>query len=775
MVRIRIALLLTAVACAASAGCLGGPGNPRTFPYYLPPGDIIRTHGKPAGTGYFKDFDPQAVRLEVTPTQCSVSTKNQQVLIASVYDKDGDLRRKRRVEWMIDGPGFIVEVDESGIAPGRGYKVDNKYAVSYTDHLEHTITRGNDDPRDDFTIRPGQTWCVVSSAVEGLTTVTAYAPEIHDWDKGRVTARLAWSDSQFGFPPPVISRSGTEAELSTTVHRFEGKDSAAGLKVRYKVLDGGAPAMLVGKSGSGTTVTASGTGQRETEVATGSDGLAAVRVIPSSGQGGKTRIAVEVLKPDGTVIGTQETSVEWSSAQLALNVEAPKSAAIDRDAAILLTVSNTGKADSQAVTVKATVPDGAEFISADPPPTNRQGRELSWALGSIPAASKQTITLTLKSSRKGSLDLAASATTADGLRADHRANVAVDTAGLKVTFAATPTVAVGEKASVKLTVANTGAVPAENVTAWIGFDPGLEHPTGENPVERNVGDIPPGESKTLDLPLTASRPGKFIVRVNATGDGGLASRSETTIEARKQGLFVNIVGPEKLAIGEESTFQITVSNPGEVAFERADVRAALPAGLSVKSASPNGQPEGETAAVWRLGAMKPQGKETLRLVVVANKSFERKNLSITANATSGTGSPMTAAADAPVEVSGAPALVLELADPPGVVQVGRSGALRITVRNRGTGTAKRVEVSVSASDEMTLLGGTGADRKQASTDGKRIVFGIIDELPAGAVAVYLADLEASKPGSARIQVELRAEHLAKPNREEIAARVVIGN
>ncbi len=671
--RIRFALLVAGFVCASATGCFGGSGNPRYFPYYLPPGDVIPTHAKPAGTGYFKDFDPKACRLELTPAQCSVATKSQQVLIASVLDKDGNMRRKRRVEWMIDGPGYIVEVDESGIVPGRGYKVDNKYAVSYTDHLEHTITRGNEDPRDDFTIRPGQTWCIVSSAVEGLTTVTAYAPEIHDRDKGLVTSKLTWSDSQGGFPPPVISRSGSKA-----------------------------------------------------------------------------------------------------SPQLALNVEAPKSAAVDRDTPIALTVSNTGKAESQPVTVKATLPEGAEFVSADPAPTIRQGRDLSWTIGSIPAESKQAIALVVNSNRKGTLVLNATAV-ADGLEAKHRAEVQIDSAGLKVTIEPGAVIATGEKATVKLTVTNTGAVLAENVTAWLGFDAGLEHPSGTNPTELALGAIPPGESKKIEVPLTARQTGKFAVRVTATGDGGITARTDSSIEARKQGLFVNVVGPEKLSTGQEANYEITVTNPGDVAFDHVDVRAALPAGLSVKSASPKGQSEGSTAAVWRLGNLKPQGKETLRLVAIADKAMERKNLTLSATGTTNTGSPMTAAADAPVEVSGAAALMLELADTPGVLSVGKTGTMRITVRNRGNGPAKKIEVAVNATDEIAITGGTGADRKPGSVDGKRLAFGLIDELPAGAVAVFVVNWEASQPGAARVQVEVRADHLAKPLREEVAARVVSGS
>ena len=43
----------------------------RDYPNLIPPGDIVQTHAKPGGGAYYRDFDPRAIRLEVTPTSCS--------------------------------------------------------------------------------------------------------------------------------------------------------------------------------------------------------------------------------------------------------------------------------------------------------------------------------------------------------------------------------------------------------------------------------------------------------------------------------------------------------------------------------------------------------------------------------------------------------------------------------------------------------------------------------------------------------------------------------
>src|SRR5262249_23635510 len=85
--------------------------------------DIERTHAKPVGLRYFGVFDHRACRLAVRPRESTSPARSQVVLIAAVTDTDGKPLPNRRVEWILEGAGNIIEVDESGYSPGRGYKV----------------------------------------------------------------------------------------------------------------------------------------------------------------------------------------------------------------------------------------------------------------------------------------------------------------------------------------------------------------------------------------------------------------------------------------------------------------------------------------------------------------------------------------------------------------------------------------------------------------------------------------------------------------------------
>ena len=71
-----------------------------------------------------------------------------------------------------------------------------------------------------MTIHPGQTFCVVTSAVPGETTITAYAPGVFNWESGRVVTKLVWGEGRFRYPASAVVRAGSEHTLTTLINAF---------------------------------------------------------------------------------------------------------------------------------------------------------------------------------------------------------------------------------------------------------------------------------------------------------------------------------------------------------------------------------------------------------------------------------------------------------------------------------------------------------------------------------------------------------------------------
>ncbi|MFO0935623.1 MAG: hypothetical protein U0798_03795 [Gemmataceae bacterium] len=167
-------------------------------------GNLLRRDDATSGPNY-SPFGISPARIDVTPINTSKPTKKDVLLVATIYDKDGSTLRRKPVEWTIEGPGEFVVVDDGGWFTSRGKKSGGKSAITTSHNFEEKLDKKTySSSTEEPVIRPGQTWVVVSSAVEGKTVVTAVCPDISDRDKGRVVATINWSDSEVGFlrPPP---------------------------------------------------------------------------------------------------------------------------------------------------------------------------------------------------------------------------------------------------------------------------------------------------------------------------------------------------------------------------------------------------------------------------------------------------------------------------------------------------------------------------------------------------------------------------------------------
>src|SRR4051794_29948148 len=128
---------LLATAILLTAGCTGTwhrEGAPRPVAASAPPAPAPERSeglGRLTSFNFFGKGDPAAVRLDVRALPCSNAVRSPCVLVASVIDAQGKPLQGRRVDWLLEGVGHILAVDDRGVLPGRG-KVDSRSAVSFT-------------------------------------------------------------------------------------------------------------------------------------------------------------------------------------------------------------------------------------------------------------------------------------------------------------------------------------------------------------------------------------------------------------------------------------------------------------------------------------------------------------------------------------------------------------------------------------------------------------------------------------------------------------------
>jgi uncharacterized repeat protein (TIGR01451 family) len=771
--------VIAVTCCALAAGCLSG--NPSYFPYLLPVGDTaLQTHAKPAGSGYFADFDPYACRIVVRPEVCTAPIRGSQVFIATVYDGEGNPRRKRRVEWMVEGPGTIVEVDESGYLPGRGMKIDNKYAFSHTDYFEHCIGRG----RDEFNVGPGQTWCLVSSAVEGETTVVAYCPAINDWEKNRAYAKLTWIDANLHFPPPVTTRAGGDYTLNTTIQR--ASDRGVGYRVRYRIVDGPAAALTAGAGGEVSSVT-------EAIAPVSEDGCGRVKVTQPLPVTGTNRIAIDLVKPDPdhpgqfTVVSQGETRVTWQDPRLEVAVTAPKTVAVNQEVSATYTISAPAKADSQGITLTAHVPDEMVLVSTNPKATVDEST-LIWSLPASTGGKTQSVTAVFRPVRLASASLAADARTADGMTGHGICPVVIAEAKLLLKLEGPSSCVVGETLSFRVTVTNTGDGAATGIHVQGRFDEGLETTAKATKVEETISSLGAGQSKTITVPLVAKGNGKYGVEFSASGDGGVSAVSKSaTVDVKQIQLAISTHGPARGYVGQEVTWQLVVRNSGDIPVNNVVVKATLPPEIDFAKATEGGKLTGKQI-IWDLGSAPAKQERTLALTGVCNAVASRAIVTSTVTATpAGDGNKSGQSAsrgksvgsDRPVETAieivGVPALQLSVKDSADPVAVGQSLTYLVRVKNAGTVAAKNVvvvgNIIAPVRKSMTLTRGTGPGAA-AKTDGEKVTFPPLDSLAPGAEASFVIEATAENSGDVRFEVLVQSASQAKAIRASESTRIL---
>jgi uncharacterized repeat protein (TIGR01451 family) len=760
--------LVLAVCCGWLSGCFGVSANPSYFPYLLWPGDIIQTHAKPPGNGYYANFDPYAIRVEVRPLDAANPVHTQHVLIATVYDCNGKPLRDRRVEWMLEGVGNIVEVDESGCFPGRGYKVDSRYAVSYTDYCEHTITRGNKNPNDDFTIRPGQTWCVVTSAMEGDTHVTCYAPGIFDWDKGRVFVSCKWIDANWTFPSGAIVPAGTPQVLTTRIVRHTDKQPLANYRVRYTILDDDPQCIFTH------------TRSKEAVAVSDLNGNASVTLTEVTPKQGLTHIAMEVIRPPdptapsgvGVALARGDTAVEWLAPAIALSVTAPPTVGKDAEVTFTTTISNSGKVESRGMLVTQPIPDGLQYVSSQPP-AFLDKQQLVWTLKNLPPGQSHVVQATYKTTRAGPVTCCSTVVTDEGLRDTQCARTEVGEARLRISLTGPATAQLNAPFVYQIAVTNEGNAPLTNVTVEATFDKALQHATKTSTIRLDLGTLKPQESRPMPaLTLTPTEVGRFTTRVSARADGGLFDVAEQTVTVQKAQLGVKLIGPARKYVGWDADWQVRVTNDGEAPVSNVQVKNLLPPELTAKTWSDNGKP-GSGEVVWDLGELKPHEQKTFTIKTRCDKLAKGAVNRVTATTSDGA----QVADQVDVDIFGLPVLQLEVSDVEDPVFVGKTVKYLIAVTNNGTTPATQVDIKATLPKELKLIAGGAKGPTQPTVVEQVITFGRVESLAPQQRVEYQVEAQALTAGDVRFTVEMRSASLANPAPivEQEATRIVDGN
>jgi uncharacterized repeat protein (TIGR01451 family) len=276
--------------------------------------------------------------------------------------------------------------------------------------------------------------------------------------------------------------------------------------------------------------------------------------------------------------------------------------------------------------------------------------------------------------------------------------------------------------------------------------------SAEVPLSHRLGTLRAGESRSIDIELTARHAGAVTIKAHAFADGGLRAEAAQQVLVRRASLQVEVEAPRIKFAGTSAAFHVKVENVGDAAAEGVEITATLPPEAKFVSASSGGKHDSQhSQVVWNVGSLQPGGQRVFELVAALAAPGDNR-LQFTA---AGAGD-LSAAAMSNTRVEAIADLQLELRDPQGPIAVGEEAAYEVRVHNRGSKAAEGVELTVFFSEglEASSAEGTAHD-----LGAGQVVFKPLTTLAAGDTAVFRIRARAEAPGNHVFRAEVTCPSL----------------
>ena len=457
--------------------------------------------------------------------------------------------------------------------------------------------------------------------------------------------------------------------------------------------------------------------------------------------------------------------------QLALEKRGPRDIQVGKAARYEILLRNVGTATAQDVTLRDAVPYGTTLITTTPPASpvgagqpvvpgaNPGGMtaELVWALGVIAPGGEARVSMEVMPEIEGEIGSVASVS----FRTEASVRSRATKPDLKLEASETKAVRIGGEVKLSLKVSNPGTGIATGVVLEGLLPDGISHSAGRE-LEFDVGQLRPGESRTIDLVLGSTGPGVHMARFAARADGRLEVEQPIRIEVTAPTLELSAEMPSRRYLQRPATCVLSMVNAGTAPARAVELVAQLPPGMKFVRANHAGWYEERFHRVlWNLEELPPGERGTVEMVLMPVDLGPQK---IVAAARSSDG-PSDQAAHT-VEVEGLASLFFEVTDSEDPIEVGGMTEYIVRIANQGTKAASGVRLTATLLGDLEPVDAKGPAAHRV--ENLTVIFDPLARLAPTEEAVFRVRVRGRREGDQRMQVQLVSDdHPAPITKEEI--------
>ncbi|MFW6171550.1 MAG: CARDB domain-containing protein [Planctomycetota bacterium] len=449
----------------------------------------------------------------------------------------------------------------------------------------------------------------------------------------------------------------------------------------------------------------------------------------------------------------EETSNEDSTLSLSqqgptLRVEAvgPKAISVGKPASYRIRLINQNDAIAREVAVTVDIPAAARIEAAQ----SERGRVsqaaddgggrrgLTWILDQIPANSQEDLEIDLEATENRSLDLKVDWTYRP---APLSARIDVQQPQLEISIDGPSDMRFGETDVFKVRLSNPGNGPAEGVTVNVTT-------TNSEEQLKRIGTLAAGESRAVDLEVSAKEAGRVRIDAVARADGSLHAKAGRDIQVRQAVLAIEVVAPELIYAGTTAAYKIKVANRGDAVAKDVIMQLDLPSGAT-NGIGVDKKPITRKQPRWRVGDLGPDVERVYSMQCELNANGGNQ---LVAGVQGAHDSQASDTVETTVEAIAD--LKLMVNDPKGPIRVGQDAVYEIEVLNRGSKEATNVVLVAQFSEGVEPASVSG---HPAEIVPGQVIFEPLESVPAGEKVTMQITARAAQGGNLRFRAELTCE------------------